>query len=75
MVESGRVPENARIGASTVKLSGRVLKNGNSVIIGKLLNPGEYREKLESARVPKTVWTSTEKWYNECEYRKIVESG
>ena len=41
---------------------------------GKLLNLGEYREKVESVRVPKTVLTSTEKWWNQCEYRKIVES-
>ena len=40
---------------------------------------------VESGRVPgkerirasteKTVPVSTEKWYNPCEYRKIVESG
>ena len=56
-------------------MSGPVRKNGRiSVSTEKLLNSGEYREKVESVRVPKTVWTSTKKWWNQCEYRKIVES-
>ena len=51
-VESGRLPGKGRIRTSTQKLSGRVLKNGTiSVSTGKLLNPGEYREKVESVRV------------------------
>ena len=53
------------------------MKNGRiGVSTGKLLNPGEYREKVEYVRVPvKTVLTSIEKWYNRCEYRKVIESG
>ena len=42
---------------------------------GKLLNPGEYRQKVASCEYRKTVRTSTEKWLNQCEYWKIVESG
>ena len=38
------------------------------------MNPGENRKNVESVQVPKTVRTSTEKWLNQCEYRKIVES-
>ena len=65
MVESGRVPGKGRIRASTQKLSGRVSKNGRiSVSTGKWLNPGEYREKVESVQVPK---------YCSDEYRKRVE--
>ena len=40
-----------------------------------MLNPVEYREKVEFLRVPKTVRTSTEKWLNEYDYQKIVVSG
>ena len=54
MVESGRVQGKGRIRASTGKLSGRVPKNARmSVSTGKWKNPGEYREKVESVRVPK----------------------
>ena len=66
MVEPGRVPGKGRIRASTEKLSGRVSKNGGiSVTTGKWQNPGEYREKIESVRVPKN--------YSE-EFQKMVES-
>ena len=44
-----RVPEKGRIRVSTKKLSGRVPKNGIiSVSTEKWLNPGEYRERVES---------------------------
>ena len=53
VIESGGVSGKSEIRASTGKLSLRVRKND---IIGvsteKLLNPGEYREKVESVRVP-----------------------
>ena len=63
MVESGRVPGKGRIRASTEKLSGRVPKNARiSVSTGKYKNPGEYREKAESVRYPKTIRMSFEKW-------------
>ena len=55
-----------------------------SVSIGKLLNPGEYREKVESVRVPKNcpdvypksgrMSVSTGKLLNPGEYREKVES-
>ena len=54
MVESGRVPGKGRIRASTEKLSGRVPDKGRiSLSTQKWLNPGEYREKVDSVRVPK----------------------
>ena len=54
MVESGRVPVKGRNNASTEKLFGRVLESGRiSVSAEKWWNSGEYREKLESVRVPK----------------------
>ena len=66
IVESGRVPGKVGIRASTLRLSGRVLKNGRiSVSTGTLLNPGEYREKVETVRVPKNCPD---------QYGKIVES-
>ena len=66
MVESGRVPGKGIIRASDEKLSKRVSKNGRmSVSTGKFLNTGEYREKVESVRVPKNCPD---------EYRKMVES-
>ena len=47
MVESGRVSGKGRILASIEKLSRRVPKNGRiCVSTEKLLNPGEYREKV-----------------------------
>ena len=53
MVESGRVREKGRIRASTENLFERVPKNARiNVNIGKWWNPGEYREKAESVRVP-----------------------
>ena len=65
IVESGRVPGKGGIHASTEKLSGRVPKNGRiSVSTRILLNPGEYREKVESVRVPKNCPD---------EYPKMVE--
>ena len=49
------------------KLSVRVPKNGRiRVSTGKCENPGEYREKVESVRVPRNFPD---------EYRKMVESG
>ena len=54
MVESERVPGKGRIGASTEKLFGRLSKNARiSVSTEKSYNSGEYREKVESVRVPK----------------------
>ena len=54
MVESGRAPGKGRIRASTEKLSGRVTEEGTiSVSTEKWLNPGEYREKVESVQLPK----------------------
>ena len=65
-VESRLVPAKAGIRASTEKLSGRVRKNGRiSVSTEKLLNPGEYRQKVESVRVPKNCLD---------QYEKMVES-
>ena len=53
IVESGRVPVKGGIHASAEKLSGPVRKNGRmSVSTATLLNPGEYRQKVESVRVP-----------------------
>ena len=76
MVEFKRVTGKARIRASIEKLFGRVLeKSPISVRIEKWLNPGEYREKLEFVRDRKINWTSTGKGFNQCVYRKIVESG
>ena len=66
MVESMRVLGKGRIRTSIKQLSGRVPKNGRiSVSTGKLLNPGEYREKVESVRVSENCPD---------EYRKMVES-
>ena len=54
------------IRASSKKLSGRVPENGIiSVNTGKLQNPGEYSEKVESVPVPKNIAD---------EYLKMVES-
>ena len=72
------MPVSAKGGirASTEKLSGPVRKNGRiSVSAEKLLNPGQYRQMVESVRVPKNCPDSSEKWWNQCECRKIVESG
>ena len=53
-VESGPVPGKVSIRASTEKLSGRVWEEGTiSVSTEKWYNPGEYREKVASVRVPK----------------------
>ena len=38
-------------------------------------NPGEYKEKVESVRILKKYPDDYKKWYNKCEYRKMVESG
>ena len=66
MVEFGRVPRKGRIRASIKKLFGQVQKKCSiSVSTGKWSNPGEYREKVESVRVPKN--------YPE-EFRKMLES-
>ena len=61
ILESGPVQGNGRIRASTEKLFGRVPKNGRISVLPengriregseKSLNPGEYREMIESGRV------------------------
>ena len=52
---------------SVEKLFGPVRKNGRiSVSTRKFLNPGEYREKVESVRVPKNCPD---------QYGKMVEIG
>ena len=54
MEEFDRVLGKGRIRAINKKISRRVLKNCRiSVSTGKWWNPGEYREKVESVRVPK----------------------
>ena len=54
IVESRLVTAKAGIRASTEKLSGPIRENGRiSVSTEKLLNHGDYRQKLESVRVPK----------------------
>ena len=61
--------------ANTEKISGPVRKNGRiSVSTEKLLNPGDYRQKMEPCEYRKTVRTNSEKFLNQCEYRNIVES-
>ena len=66
MVESGRVPGKGRIRATNQKLAGRVSKNGRfGVSTRNWYNPGEYREKVDSVRVPKNCPD---------EYRKRLES-
>ena len=76
MVDSGRVPGKGRIRASMEKLSRRELEKGRICLsTEKGGNPGEYREKVESLRVSKTVLASIGKGLNLCEYRKMVESG
>ena len=50
------------MGASTLKLSGPVRKNGRiSVRTEKLLNPAEYPEMVESVRLPKNCPDQYEK--------------
>ena len=62
MVESGLVLGKGRIRASTEKLSGRVPKKGRiSVRTKKLLNPGDYSEKVESVREKGRICVSTGK--------------
>ena len=66
MVESGRVLGKVRRRASIEKVSRRVSEKGQiSVSIEKWLNPGGYREMVESVRVSTTC---------RGEYRKKVES-
>ena len=66
MVESGRVPGKCIIHASIKKLSGRVPEKGRiNVSTEKWQNPGEYREKVESAQISKNFLH---------EYGKRVES-
>ena len=66
MVESVRVPGKGRIRPSTEKKSGRVSEEGTiSVSTANWYNLVEYREKLESVRVPKKCPD---------EYRKRVKS-
>ena len=66
MVQSRGVPAKDGIRANTDKLSGPARKNGRiSVTTEKLFNPGEYRQKMESVRVPKNCPD---------QYGKMVES-
>ena len=66
MVQSGRVSGKARIRPSTEKVSGRVSEEGTICVRTlKFSNPGQYREKVESVRVPKKCPD---------EYRKRVQS-
>ena len=54
LFESRRVPAKDGIRASTEKLSEQVRKNGRiNGTTEKLLNPGEYRQKMKSVWVPK----------------------
>ena len=76
MVESGRVPGKGRIRASTEKQSGRVWEEATiNVSTEKWKHPGEYQEKVESVRVSKNSTDEYRKVSNQCEYRKMVESG
>ena len=66
MLESGRLPGKGRIRTIIQKLSRRVSKKGRmSVSTEKWLNPGEYREKVESVPLLKNFLD---------EFRKKVES-
>ena len=66
ILEFGRVPAKAGIRASIEKVSGPIQKNGRmSVSTTKVLNPGDYLQKVESARVPKNCPD---------QYRKMVDS-
>ena len=54
MVESGPVPGSGRIRASTEKLTRRVPEKLTiSVNTDKWLNPRQYRDQVDSVRVPK----------------------
>ena len=54
MAESEALPGPDRIHASIEKLTGRVLKKGRiRVETDKWQNPGDYRDLVESVRVPK----------------------
>ena len=62
IVESGRIPAKDGIRASTEKLSEPIRKNYRiSVSTDKLLNPGDYWQKLESVRVLKSCPDQFEK--------------
>ena len=66
MVEFGRVPRKARIRPSIAQLFGRVPEQSPfRVRYEKWLNPGEYREKVESVTLLKSCPD---------EFRKRVES-
>ena len=66
LFESRRVPAKDGIRASTKKHYGPERKNGRMCVsTGTLLNPGEYRQKVESVRVPKNCLD---------QFRKMVES-
>ena len=76
IVEYGPVPGKGGILASAENYPDQYDKIGRmSVSTGKLLNPGKYRQQVESCEYRKTVRTSTGKWLNQCEHQKIVESG
>ena len=46
-----------------------------SVSTEKWQNPGEYQEKVESVRASKNCSDEYRKGSNQCENRKMVESG
>ena len=76
MLESVRVPGKGRTPTSIEKLFGWVLEKGPiNVSTEKKKNPGEYQEKVESVRLSKNSTDEYRKVSNQCEYRKMVESG
>ena len=68
MVKSGRVPGKGTICASIEKVSRRVPKEGRISV--------STEKMVESVRVSKKSFSAiTKKGSNQCEYRKMVESG
>ena len=62
MIESGHVPGKGRIRASILKLFPRVPEKGRiDECTEKWLDPGEYREKVESVRVSKNILDECQK--------------
>ena len=54
MAESGGLSGSGRIHASTEKVTGRELERGRiRMNTDKWQHPGNYRDQVESARVPK----------------------
>ena len=76
MVESRRVLGKVRIRASIEKHSVRVPKKGRISVSTEIWkNPGEYPKKVESVRLSKNGPGEYQKRVDQCEYRKMVESG